>query len=90
MTTRRRSSSRSVKEAPGNKKRKPVFKAVIVPHLPKAEPIKTAEPELRKRERAAVALQRNHGGYMQAKGLQIVQDVEKYKFLFYFAALCLL
>lgn len=57
--------------------RKQLFKAVVVPHLPKAEPIKKAEPELRKRERATVALQRNHNGYMQAKGLKIVQDVEK-------------
>ncbi len=31
--------------------RKQVFDAVDVPHLPKAEPIKKAEPELRKRER---------------------------------------
>lgn len=30
--------------------RKQLFKAVVVPHLPKAEPIKKAEPELRKRE----------------------------------------
>lgn len=57
--------------------RKQIFNTVVVPHLPKAEPIKKAEPELRKRERAAVALQRNHNGYMQAKGLKIVQDVEE-------------
>lgn len=49
--------------------RNQIFNAVIVPHLPKAEPIKKAEPELRKRERATVALQRNRDGYMQAKGL---------------------
>lgn len=57
--------------------RKQIFNAVIVPHLPKAEPIEKAKPELRKRERATVALQRNHNGYMQAKGLKIVQDAEK-------------
>lgn len=57
--------------------RKQIVNVVVVPHLPKAEPIKKAEPELRKREKDALALQRNHNGNMQARELKIVQEVEK-------------